>query len=251
MRVLLTNDDGIDAPGLKALADVLSRDAEVWIVAPQHERSAMSHSLTMHKPLRLQSRGERRFAVSGTPADCVYLGLHHLLPASPDLVVSGINHGGNLGADVHYSGTVAGAREACLHGVPAVAVSLYDLPDDQDMFWTTAANTTARILAALGQRPLPPQVFLNVNVPNVPADKLRGIRAARLGDRLYHPRVDERIDPRGRPYVWIGGPHAGFGDVEDADGTLVVAGWATATPLSAVLTDEAALVGLRAWTDRP
>lgn len=249
MRVLLTNDDGIDAPGLAALADQLAPHAEVWTVAPQHERSAMSHSLTMHKPLRLQSRGERRFAVSGTPADCVYLGLHHLLPAPPDLVVSGINHGGNLGADVHYSGTVAGAREACLHGVPAVAVSLYYLPADQEMFWATAAVTTARVVKALAVRPLPPQVFLNVNVPNVPLEKLRGIRAARLGDRLYHPRVDERIDPRGRPYVWIGGPHAAFGDAEDADGRLVVAGWATATPLSAVLTDEAALSDLRSWTD--
>src|SRR5687767_5436129 len=100
----------------------------------------MSHSLTMHKPLRLIARGERRFAVTGTPADCVYLGLHHLLPETPDLVVSGINHGGNLGADVHYSGTVAGAREACLHGVPAVAVSLYHLADDRDLHWSTAAD---------------------------------------------------------------------------------------------------------------
>jgi 5'-nucleotidase len=249
--VLLTNDDGIDAPGLRALSDELARQAEVWTVAPQHERSAMSHSLTMHKPLRLQDRGERRFSVSGTPADCVYLGLHHLLPEAPDLVVSGINHGGNLGADVHYSGTVAGAREACLHGVSAVAVSLYYLPDDREMFWATAAQTASRVVAALVERPLPPQVFLNVNVPNVRPEALRGIRAARLGDRMYHPRVDERIDPRGRPYVWIGGPHAGFGDVEDADGPLVVEGWATATPLSAVLTDEATLAELRAWTDHP
>jgi 5'-nucleotidase len=249
--VLLTNDDGIDAPGLRALADQLAPRAEVWIVAPQHERSAMSHSLTMHKPLRLQSRGERRFSVSGTPADCVYLGLHHLLPEPPDLVVSGINHGGNLGADVHYSGTVAGAREACLHGFPAVAVSLYYLPDDPEMFWPTAAQTASRVVAALVERPLRPQVFLNVNVPNVRPEQLRGIRAARLGDRMYHPRVDERIDPRGRPYVWIGGPHAGFGDVEDADGPLVVGGWATATPLAAVLTDETTLAELRAWTDQP
>jgi 5'-nucleotidase len=138
-----------------------------------------------------------------------------------------------------------------LHGVSAVAVSLYYLPDDREMFWATAARTASRVVAALVERPLPPQVFLNVNVPNVRPEALRGIRAARLGDRMYHPRVDERIDPRGRPYVWIGGPHAGFGDVEDADGPLVVEGWATATPLSAVLTDEATLAELRAWTDHP
>lgn len=249
MRILVSNDDGVDAPGIVAVAARLAREHEVWVVAPTSERSAQSHSLTMHKPLRITQRGERVYAVSGTPADCIYLGLHHLLTERPDVVVSGINRGANLGTDVHYSGTVAAAREACLHGRPAVAVSLHRDPDDPEDHWDAAAEITARVVLAMAADPLPPRVFLNVNVPNAPLDTIRGLKACRLGDRFYHPQVDERTDPRGRPYVWIGGPHAHFGDDPEADGRSAVAGWATVTPLSAAITSETMLARLRSWTD--
>lgn len=249
MRILVSNDDGVDAPGLVAVAQRLAREHEVWVVAPQSERSAQSHSLTMHKPLRISRRGERVYAVSGTPADCIYLGLHHLVQGPPDLVVSGVNRGSNLGTDVHYSGTVAAAREACLHGFPALAVSLHLDPADGTNHWDTAADLAGRVVEAMRADPLPPRVFLNLNVPNAPPERIRGLKACRLGDRFYHPRVDERTDPRGRPYVWIGGPHANFGDDPESDGNSAVEGWATLTPLSAAITNETMLARLRSWTD--
>lgn len=250
--MLLSNDDGADAPGLCALASALDADNrhEIWVVAPTSERSAQSHSLTMHKPLRAHHKGERRWAVSGTPADCVYVALHHLMRASPpDLVLSGINYGSNLGADVHYSGTVAAAREACLHGIRSIAVSLHRPPDDpeQEMRWETAIHVVRRLLDAWTESPK--GVFLNVNVPNVLPERLRGLRTARLGERFYQSLVDERVDPRGRPYLWIGGPHIGFGEDSVTDGPSIAAGWATVTPLSADVTDERELIKLRALTD--
>lgn len=244
MRILLTNDDGVEAPGLAALAEALRPDHEVWIVAPSSERSAQSHSLTMHKPLRLHGKGERRYSVTGTPADCVYLGLHHVLAAMPpDVVVSGVNAGTNLGNDVHYSGTVAGAREACLQGFPAVAVSL-ERTESKAPHWATAGAVARRVVAGLAARPLPKGVLLNVNVPDVPETTLRGLRPCRLGERFYATRVDARLDPRGVPYFWLGGAHSHFGEDPETDGPLLSAGWATVTPLSADATAHAALAAL-------
>lgn len=250
MRILLCNDDGIDAPGLAALEARFAGFAEVWVAAPATEQSAQSHSLTMHKPLRALPRGDRRWAVTGTPADCIYVALHHLMVgAPPDLVVSGVNHGSNLGSDVHYSGTVAAAREACLHGRPAIAVSLHRDGDRPVEHWATAAAIAERVVRATRADPPARHVFLNVNVPDRPESALLGLCAARLGDRVYHPQVDQRLDPRGKPYLWIGGPHLHFGDVPDADGPRVEQGWATVTPLSAAITDEVELQRLRSWTD--
>jgi 5'-nucleotidase len=260
LRLLLSNDDGLIAPGLVALAEALSAEHEVWVVAPSSERSAQSHSLTMHKPLRLHPRQPRQWSVSGTPADCVYIALHHLMADSPpDLVLSGINSGSNLGSDVHYSGTVAAAREACLHGYPSIAISLHrhsevkssgaKAPQDDEQHWGTAVHVAKKVLAGWSSGPMPPKVFLNVNVPNVPLPQLQGLRACRLGERFYGVLVDERIDPRGRPYVWIGGPHLRFGDDAGSDGPSVEAGYATVTPLEANITDEHELVRLRSWTD--
>jgi 5'-nucleotidase len=250
VRLLLSNDDGVEASGLRALAERLSRDHDVWVVAPLEEQSAQSHSLTMSRPLRLLQRGPQRWAVTGTPADCIYVALHHLLTdRPPDVVVSGVNHGSNLGSDVHYSGTVAAAREGCLHGHQAVAVSLHREPEHKVSHWATATEVAARVIARLYENPLPRRVFLNVNVPNVEPDRLRGLKACRLGDRVYAPLVDERKDPRGRSYLWIGGPHLHFGDVDEADGPALEDGWATVTPLSAAITSEADLPRIRAWTD--
>lgn len=251
MRVLLSNDDGVDAPGLQALTSKLSRsDDEVWVVAPATEQSAQSHSLTMHRPLRVVRHGERRFAVTGTPADCIYLALHHVMPEKPDIVVSGINAGSNLGTDVHYSGTVAAAREACLQGLTAIAVSLENPHDpERALQWGTATAVAERVIRAVRENPLPPRVFLNVNVPNLPLPEVKGLKSCPLSDRFYQPFVEERHDPRGRSYLWIGGRHSHFSDDPDGDGPLIEAGWATVTPMTATTTVDPLVAALRRWTD--
>lgn len=247
-RILISNDDGAQAPGFVALREALATMGEVWAVAPEKEQSAQSHSLTMHKPLRVRRCGERWFSVSGTPADCVYLGLHELMPEPPDVVVSGINRGANLGTDVFYSGTVAAAREACLAGVPSIALSLY-LRGEGARHWQTACDVSRRVTREVLERGLPHRTLLNVNVPNVPVDQLRGIAAATLSVRRYGTRVDRREDPWGRPYYWIGGAPLDFDDDAATDGPLCEAGYATVTPMHHALTHTASLGALRDWTD--
>lgn len=249
MNLLVSNDDGIHATGLEALASAMEPLGKVWVVAPEREQSAASHALTMHEPLRVMRRGEGRWAVSGTPADCVYLAVHHLLPEPPDLVLSGINRGSNLGTDVFYSGTVAAAMEACFNGFPAIAVSLHIEPDDREKHYETAAAVALRVARGVRANPLPPRVLLNVNVPNVPEGELRGIRAVALGQRHYHKLVDLRTDPRGRRYYWIGGPHDQFEPDDDTDGPTVERGFAAVTPFRPDLTYQPALDALRTWTD--
>lgn len=249
MRILICNDDGIDAPGIRALEARLPALGEVWVVAPDGPRSAQSHALTMHKPLRARPSGPRRFSVSGTPADCVYLALHELMDGPPDVVVSGVNDGGNLGNDIFYSGTVAAAREAALGGYPAIAVSLHREPGDLDAWFETAAEVTARATEAVLTRGLPPRVLLNINVPNVAPAALKGVRAAPMGRREYAPLVEARHDPRGVRYYWIGGPEYVFADIEGSDGPVVEAGWAAVTPIHCELTLTPFLEDLRGWTD--
>lgn len=242
MRVLLSNDDGVHASGLKALAAaVRAEDIELWVAAPSKEHSAQSHAFTLHKPLRAHEVSPRWFSVSGTPADCVYLGVHGLLPERPDVVISGINRGSNLGWDVHYSGTVAAAREAAFSGVPSIAVSLNVRHGATSPHWETAQHVVGRVVAGLRRGGLAPGIYVNVNVPDVPLAELRGLRWARLGVRRYEAAVDARIDPRGRPYYWLGGRHASFDEDPETDGRLCEQGWATLTPMHADPTDRAAL----------
>src|SRR5580658_5059602 len=200
--VLLSNDDGVAAAGIRAAREALSGHADVIVVAPETEQSASSHALSLHRPLRLRSVEAGVFAVDGTPADCVYVALHagtRVLPRKPDLVVSGINHGMNLGQDAFYSGTIAAAREGALRGIPAIATSAHPVLD-----LAPVADLTTRIALALlrtqrdGRAPL-----LNLNVP---PDWRGDLRATRLGERIYEEVVDFRLDPRGREYLWLGGP---------------------------------------------
>lgn len=249
MHLLLANDDGIDADGLLALEAALRPLGRVTVVAPDSERSAQSHALTMHKPLRAREVGPGRWSVSGTPADCVYLALHHLLDAPPDLVVSGINRGSNLGNDVFYSGTVAAAMEACLQGVPAVAVSLHVDPAASQRHWDTAGDVARRVVQRALTEGLGPRRLLNVNVPDVPLAALRGLRATTLGVRRYAPFVDERVDPRGRRYFWIGGDHMDFEEDPRADGPAVEAGYASITPLRPDWTDGDFVARVAAWAE--
>lgn len=246
MRILLSNDDGIEAAGLRALEEAAAPFGEVFVVAPATEQSAKSHSFTMHEPLRVNAHGHNRWSVTGTPADAVYLALHGILPVRPDLVISGINRGSNLGTDVLYSGTVAAAREAASNDVPAVAVSLH-VPDGAEVLhWATAQLAVAQILARYPARPLPLGEVLNVNVPNVPAAEVRGWRTAALARRRYAVMVQEQRDPRGRRYYWIGGPHDRFDGEPDSDGPLCLAGFVTLTPMSLDTTAHASLPAARA-----
>lgn len=247
MRILVSNDDGFESPGIQALADAAAAFGTVWVVAPEREQSAQSHSLTLQSPLRARRRGDRRYIVNGTPADCIYLGIHGLMDGPPDLVLSGINRGSNLGNDVHYSGTVAAAREASFTGIPAIAFSLHlDVAEDVVCQWETACDVVRQVVPVVRDGGLPPRTLLNVNVPNVTRDALRGVRVATLGYRHYENRVTRRADPWGRDYYWIGGAHRAFDDIPDSDGPLCERGWATVTPLHSDPTLSAFLAPLAA-----
>lgn len=249
MLILLTNDDGIEAPGLAALANQLTQLGQVLVVAPETEQSARGHAITMHEPLRVHGRGPGRFGVTGTPVDCVYIGLHHLCERPPDLVVSGINRGTNLGDDVHYSGTVAAAREASLRGVPALAVSM-DTPTgrrDRDRHWDSAARLAVHVARMTLSNPVPPQCVLNLNVPDVPGDQLTQLHITRLGRREYAPRVQVKRDPRGREYYWIGGDHAGFCEAEGTDGYWFSRGHPTLTPIGTDATAPGMVEAISQW----
>ena len=238
MRVLLSNDDGVNAPGLAALAAAFPDD-EVWVVAPDREQSASSHAISLHRPLRIVQVGERRFSVDGTPTDAVYLALNHVLRGRPpDLVLSGVNHGPNLGNDVLYSGTVAAAMEGALLGVSAIAVSLAARPPHDFAPPAAFAAGLARSVAALHP---PKPILLNVNVP---AGPVKGFRYTRLGVRTYGNEVIEKQDPRGRSYFWIGGD-ASHQDIPLSDcNTVLDEGLVAVTPLRLDLTHDGLFAGL-------
>jgi 5'-nucleotidase len=237
--ILVTNDDGVHAPGLAALAGAMEPLGEVWIIAPEREQSACGHALTLHRPLRPHQWGERRFAVNGTPSDCVNLAVLGFLPERPVLVASGVNHGSNLGDDVTYSGTVSAAMEGTLLGVPSIAVSLVD---EGDM---AAAARVARLIAMrVLVEGLPAKTLLNVNVPR---ETPRGIRFTRLGHRVYAGKVVEQADPRGRPHYWLGGGPAEWEALDGTDMGAVHEGFAAVTPLHMDLTNHRALAGMVDW----
>ena len=237
--LLVTNDDGIHAAGLAALADTLAELGEVWVIAPEREQSACGHALTLHRPLRPLRLGERRFSVNGTPSDCVNLAVLGFLPEAPVLVVSGINHGANLGDDVTYSGTVSAAMEGTILGVASIAVSLVD-GGDFEIAGRVARLVAMRVLVG----GLPGNTLLNVNVPSQPP---RGIRMTRLGHRVYKEKIVEQADPRGRSHYWLGGGEARWDDLEGTDMGAVHDGYVSLTPLHLDLTNHRALVQLNDW----
>lgn len=226
--ILVSNDDGVHAPGIQALAEAMRPLGDVVTVAPASEQSATSHAMTLARPLRLRRFAPDRIAVDGTPVDSVYIALHlkDLLPHRPDIVVSGINHGLNLGTDVFYSGTVAAAREGALRGVPAIAFSLARHGD----FAAAGAIARSLVTSVLAARAAGENGPLLLNV-NVPAGRIRGIRATRLGPRLYDEIVEMRNDPRGQQYLWIGGPNVHHPPSEGTDTAAFDAGYASVTPL--------------------
>lgn len=246
MKILVTNDDGIHAPGIIALASALAAIGEVAVVAPDRERSAASHALTLHHPLRAEQVAPGRFAVDGTPTDCVNLGIHSLIDFHPDLVVSGINRGANIGDDVTYSGTVAAATEATLMGIPAFAVSLVTLDAAAD--YSGAAAYAARLAKELIRNGLPRDTFLNVNVPAVDPQLLKSPLITVQGKRRYEGTIVDNVDPRGRNYYWIGTADLDFHDLDGTDYAAIKRGHISITPLHLDMTNHTALSALQSWT---
>jgi len=242
--ILVTNDDGVTAPGIRALAAALREVGDVIVCAPDRERSATSHALTLDRPLRVDEVEPGVFAIDGTPADCSYLGLLHLVPRTPALCVSGINHGYNLGSDIFYSGTVAGAVEAALRGVPAIAISLERHAPADFAASAAFARALAAEVIARGPGAIPTAALLNVNLPRGP---VTDYQTTFLGRRVYRDQVDVRQDLRGRSYYWIGGPEESATDVPGSDCSAVKAGLASITPLGLDLTHGALLKDLAGW----
>lgn len=246
-RVLISNDDGIHAPGLKVLEKLARRlFREVWVVAPESEQSASSHSLTMRRPLYLRAAGRRRFTVDGTPTDCVLIAIHQVLKERPpDIVLSGINRGGNLGEDATYSGTVAAAMEGTLLGFRSVALSqLY--ANGGEAPWPTAERWCEEVLRRLPGFDWPKGILLNVNVPAVPLAEVVGIEVTRQGRHKIGGTMIEGIDPRGKPYFWIAGERQQDKDLSGTDLAAVHAGAVSVTPFCLELTHKASMGPLTA-----
>ena len=247
-RILVTNDDGYTSEGIQVLADALEGLGEIWVVAPSREQSAVSHALTLDRPLRVERLGERRMSVDGTPTDCVAIAISNLMGGNcPDLVVSGVNFGYNMGADVHYSGTVSAAFEGVILGVPAVAVSL---GVGEGLSFHLAARFACKVAEWVLDKGIPHDTLLNVNVPvGMPL----GVKLTRLGERRYTEGVIEEKDPRGRKIYWIGGGRPVWEPIPDTDFHEVASGYVSVTPLHLDMTDRRSLERMRehapSWAD--
>ena len=244
MKILVSNDDGYLATGINALIDALEQVADVVVVAPDRNRSAASSSLTLHTPLRVTEYAESRYKVDGTPSDCVHLALTGFLDHEPDLVVSGINHGANLGDDVIYSGTVAAALEGRFLGLPTIAVSL--VGRDLEHF-DTAARVASELVQKIARAGFAPDMVLNVNVPNRPYTDLQGIQATRLGFRHKAEQIVKDSDPYGRSIYWVGPAGDGQDAGEGTDFHAIEQGYASVTPLRVDLTRHEAVSGIADW----
>ena len=242
MRILLTNDDGIHAEGLAVLERIARQlSDDVWVVAPETDQSGLAHSLTLSEPLRLRQIDERRFALRGTPTDCVIMGVRHVLPAAPDLVLSGVNSGANMADDVTYSGTVAGAMEGTLLGVPSIALSQeYDYEGDRRIVpWETAEAHAPNVIKTLVKAGWPEGVLININFPNCAPDEVKGTRVTAQGKLSHDARLDERRDGRGNPYFWLQFGRSKAEVASDSDIAAIRADNISVTPLHLDLTAQA------------
>jgi len=249
MTILITNDDGIHSEGLLALKSALRGLGRVVVVAPDRPRSASGHSITLHKPLRVERvrllDGEFGYATNGTPSDCITLGILFVAGSPVDLVVSGINRGPNLGWDITYSGTVSAAMEGTVMGVPSFAISVVARGDDAGFDY--AVKFAEFLAGLLAERRLPPSVFLNVNVPGVPPDQIAGVQLTRQGKRHYLGRIEKRTDPMGRDYYWLGGDAPEDELEEGTDVKAIADGKVSVTPIHLDLTGYSALDQVRQW----
>jgi len=243
-RIFVTNDDGIHSAGLTSLAKALRRVGDVWVVAPDRERTAVAHAVTLHKPLRIHEVGKQVYAVNGTPVDCVNLALLNILPKRPHLLVSGINKGVNLGDDVLYSGTVSAAVEGTILGIPSIAVS----QQGHDAFhFATAAYYAVRVAKLILKRGLPEETLVNLNVPDRPIESVTGVRVTCLSRRRFENPIIEKVDPHGRSYFWIAGTRVSWSRNKDADHEAIEEGAVSLTPLHLDSTNYGVLDQLRLW----
>ncbi len=245
MQILITNDDGIFAPGLRALQHAFGQSHDVTVGAPDRERSAIGHGITLHQPLRAEAvalgNGCRAIAVSGTPADCIKIAVLEIMDQKPDMVISGINPGANLGINVNYSGTVAAAKEASLYGINALAVSVRAADSDH---YDEMARYTVSLAGQVAAAGLPFGTFLNVNFPDMPVAETAGVRVCRQGIEMFPENIEKRVDPRNRPYYWQGCDAQTFHDNPDSDGSAVAANYIAITPLKCDTTDYTLLDSL-------
>ncbi|MES9958076.1 MAG: 5'/3'-nucleotidase SurE [Sedimenticola sp.] len=246
MKILLSNDDGYNAPGLKALADALQALAEITVVAPDRNRSGASNSLTLEYPIRASETANGFISVDGTPTDCVHLAITGLLQEEPDMVIAGVNAGANMGDDVLYSGTVAAATEGRFLGLPAMAVSINSHQPDH---FETAARVAAVLVGELQKRPLATDTIINVNVPDIPFAELKGYKVTRLGHRHKAEPVVRSTDPRGRPIYWVGPAGAEQDAGPGTDFHAVREGYVSITPLQVDLTRHSELASLGEWLE--
>ena len=243
-KIFVTNDDGIGSPGLHALAAALRGLGDVWVVAPDRERTAVGHALTLHKPLRINRLDKRVFSVNGTPTDCVNLGIKEVLGSMPVLLVSGINRGVNLGDDVTYSGTVSAALEGTILGVPSLAIS----QEGKDRFrFEVAADYAARIAKLVIEYGLPEETLLNVNVPNCSGRTIKGVQVTSLSRRRFENPIIEKIDPHGRKYYWIAGTRVSWDRSKGSDHEAIRRRMVSITPIHLDTTNHAALERFRPW----
>ncbi|MGB3648437.1 MAG: 5'/3'-nucleotidase SurE [Desulfobulbales bacterium] len=247
-HIMLTNDDGVHAPGLKMLFQQSLDLGKTVIVAPEHDNSAASHSLTMNRPLRVREIAENIYTINGTPTDCVTIGIGKILPQKPDLVISGINPGPNLGDDVSYSGTVSAAIESTMLGIPSIAVSL--AAESEPLHYGTAAAFVARLAKIILEKGLPKDTLLNVNVPNTASEGIEGVAFTRRGRRLYDDAIKETFDPWGRKHYWIGGGTPSFDAGEDTDSAAISVNKISITPMHLDPTNYEALKFLQKdWSE--
>ena len=246
LRILVTNDDGYQAAGIRVLAAAAQALGDVTVVAPDREQSATSHSLTLHHPLRARRAPDGAYAVDGTPTDCVSLAVNALLAERPDVVLSGINHGPNMGEDVLYSGTVSAAMEATVLGIPAIAFSYVGGPLDRIEAWEEPVRRL--LLSMLDEGSFPEDALLSVNLPPIPPAEVQGVRVTTLGRRRYSDSITRALDPSGREYFWIGGGTSEWSGGPDSDFRAIEAGMVSVTPLHLDLTNYKLLERVRGWS---
>jgi 5'-nucleotidase len=248
VNILVTNDDGILAPGLAVLAEACQTVGKVTVIAPDREQSGTSHSLTMYRPVRPARRPDGSFQIDGTPTDCVLLALGALMPERPDFVFSGVNHGPNMGEDVLYSGTVAAAMEAVTLGVPGIAISFAGPTADLTTL-QSYRDSLARLIGRITRvQDFPPETLLNINLPPVAANEVRGVRVTELGSRFFQESLTRMSDPWGREIFWIGGGTIHWTGGEDSDHQAVADGYISITPLHMDLTNYRLLETVRGWS---
>lgn len=255
LKILISNDDGVHAKGIRTLSDRLSSDGEheVYVVAPDRERSATGHSLTLHKPLRVEEvethspKVKKAWSTTGTPSDCVKLAITELIkPVKPDIVISGVNNGPNLGSDLLYSGTVAAAMEGAVLGFPSIAVSLCF---GDVRHFESAAEVIWRLLKIFPKSVFKPRSLLNVNVPNLPIEQIKGVRITEVGVRYYDDYFERRVDPRGRVYYWLAGEAISEGESENSDAQAVLQNYVSLSPVAFNMTEMDAYKKLQGMTE--